>query len=736
MKKTFHILTAALLLTAGALLTTGCGNDDTAIDNGKDQPAQGRTVMFTATLAPKGDDGGQTRAITVDNQGTATETLNVAWAAGEEIAIYYQKTDGSYATVTATVSTPNPDGSAPFTATLTDAKGGEAKFVYPASLADTEGGIDKNKLMTGQTGTIADISNNFDAATGTGTIIISGTEATLSGKVAMTNQVCICKFSFSYKSKVGDDRSLSEFHGLKVLTPDGVYTVTTTTMGDIYVALLPCTGAIIGFAADADCSDGTTATRTICFAKANNVNLTAGKFYRNLPITLTMDAGKDLSKGGVIANDGDYIYQSNPASCTTNHIDFLSNATVWVDGVNIASNGGAAISCSIDADATIILVGESIVRGSNDNSAIYVSANKTLTIQGNGRIEAVGGKNAPGIGNTISNSSGNIIINGGTIVAQGGTHSPGIGCGPTRDGETISCGTITINGGTVEATGGKYAAGIGCGSSDVANVTLSCGVITINGGRVTATGHSEGGAGIGCGNNDSNNTTIHCEGFTINGGTIVATGNNGGAGIGSGKINDGITGTNDCGAISITGGSVTAHGVGATKSSGAGIGSGFRAACTTISISGGIVEATGGVEAAGIGSGNNGTCGNISISGGTVEATCGTDGAGIGTGSEATCGTIAISGGTIETTGGQFGAGVGSGYNGKFSGINIGVGLNSLIATHGGYAAPIGKSNYDNGSGAVTVDGVTDWTGSATTHYNFSASSDGKTWTLTPKTTP
>ena len=107
MKKIFHILTAALLLT-------GCTNDDTAIDNNT-----AKTVTFTATLAPLGGDA-TTRAITVNNQGTTNETLTTAWKKNEKIAVYYQTEPDTYKKATATVGTPNADGSAPITATLTD----------------------------------------------------------------------------------------------------------------------------------------------------------------------------------------------------------------------------------------------------------------------------------------------------------------------------------------------------------------------------------------------------------------------------------------------------------------------------------------------------------------------------------------------------------------------------------------------------------------------------------------
>ena len=169
MKKTIHIMTAALLLT-GALLTTACSNEEEAAVNINNA----QTVTFTATLAPKGDNGGQTRAITTGTDANSKEVLNVTWAAGEKIALYYQTGPDAYAKAEATVDEVN-DGVATISASLTNAmNGGTVKFVYPAWLANATGDdIDENKLLNNQVGYLSGkpsntISKKFDAATGSG----------------------------------------------------------------------------------------------------------------------------------------------------------------------------------------------------------------------------------------------------------------------------------------------------------------------------------------------------------------------------------------------------------------------------------------------------------------------------------------------------------------------------------------------------------------------------------------
>ena len=495
MKRTTYCIMAATLLTTGMLLTTACANDDAAIDNNDAQ-----TVTFTATLAPKGDNGGQTRAITTGTDADSKEILNVAWTAGEHIAIYYQKNDDSYATVKATVGEPNADGSAPITATLTNAKGGEAKFVYPYTLHDNAGGI-KTSKFTGQKGTLADISTNFDAATATGTIDVSGGSASISGKLTMQNQVCICKLKFPFLETHNDE---ANYYDVRVkVKKDGTTryfqasNVPKTSMGEVYMAILgtsdsECNFVVTGWYKTSP--DDQSATQKGSYnGTYNNVTLVAGTFYRSMPVNLNINitGAIDLSKltGDYEAQNGDILTGTLPSAY---HLSIAEGATVILYGVTISDNSEPGITCN--GDATIILEGDNTVNSTaSERAGIQVgSYNTTLTINGTGSLTANGGNNAPGIGNgdhSVTEARGNIIIIGGTITANGGFGGAGIG-----SGESCSCGDITISGGTVNATGGVgvmgwLGAGIGSGQNG------NCGNITISGGTVTATGYI--GAAIG-----------------------------------------------------------------------------------------------------------------------------------------------------------------------------------------------------------------------------------------------
>lgn len=141
------------------------------------------------------------------------------------------------------------------------------------------------------------------------------------------------------------------------------------------------------------------------------------------------------------------------------------------------------------------------------------------------------------------------------------------------------------------------------------------------------------------------------------------------------------------GTITITGGTINATGgindpTPTPYVGGAAIGSGAWDNVSAfpsgghISISGGVVTATGGTDSAGIGGGYVGSGGTIQISGGTVTAT-GSDGAGIGSGYDGATFDVTITGGTINASGGSgFGSGIGAGSLGRAGTVNISGGAN------------------------------------------------------------
>ena len=637
------ITIAVALLTAGAL-TTSCSSEDNIANEPQTQQPAGNTITLTATLAPKGgasrdqsgtrsgsgeaqpalgeakgDNGGQTRS--VDESGAT------AWVSGEKVAVYYQKTDDTYATATATVGEPNADGSAPITASLSGAKnGGTAKFVYPATLSDGAGGIDAS-ILGGQDGTMAGISANFDAATGEGTITFDGGwEASVSGTVTMANRVLIGKFTPMYGGAAIDGIT-------SLIISDGtnMYTVAPSsgTFGTtgIYVAMLPVSDKKVSIWAY-------TASTTYIFKKS--VTLAAGKLYRNLAIPCNLPKTVSLSSvtttsGGVTdvsgtptltLQDGQLVTGSLVRTTDAHKVKvtIADGATVTLSGATIdgkAENDDAWAGITCEGDATILLTGANTVTNFDSwYPAIFVPKGKTLTIGGSGSLTASNtyydttGSGAA-IGGGDGMACGNIAITGGTVTANGGFNSAGIG-----GGQEASCGSITISGGTVTATGDYGGAGIGsgyCGGSGA-----SCGDITISGtARVTATGGDHG-AGIGSGNANEDHANT-CGNISISGAcTVIATGGGNGAGIGTGKMAT-------CGSIRITGGTVTAQGGNNAAGIGCGLGRFSRkSVCGAITIEDGgnftsvtAIRGQGALRPIGHSSDNN-TCGTITFGYNTV----------------------------------------------------------------------------------------------------------------------
>lgn len=224
-------------------------------------------MTFTTTMAAK-----DASSKAVDAGGVTT------WVVNEKIAVYYQKSDDSYGTATANVDAVNAAGVATISALLTNAKNSSTvKFVYPASLVNATGDdIDAAKLQANQHGTIADISANFDAATGSGTLVTDGSTCGTDALVTLTNQLLIGKFTPKFSGAAID--------GITTLTvKDGTntYTITPTsgsfgTTG-IYVAMLPVTSQVVSLTAE-------TASASYIYP-GKSVTLAAGKLYNNLAIS-------------------------------------------------------------------------------------------------------------------------------------------------------------------------------------------------------------------------------------------------------------------------------------------------------------------------------------------------------------------------------------------------------------------------------------------------------------------
>ncbi|MEY8389577.1 YDG domain-containing protein, partial [Oscillospiraceae bacterium 38-13] len=319
----------------------------------------------------------------------------------------------------------------------------------------------------------------------------------------------------------------------------------------------------------------------------------------------------------------------------------------------------------------------------------------------------------------------------------------------TYESKTETCTLVENSAEAVTWTTGWYAVSGTVTISEPITVSGEVNLILVDGCTLTA----EKGIVVTTGNS----LTIYAQSGGT--GTLNATGttdssNNASAGIG------GSTTIFDSGSITIHGGVINATGGASRWYSGAGIGgstpsSGNGGNSGTIKIYGGTItaESRGFSVGAGIGGGGSGGTGNggagtnISIYGGNITAMSYSDnngGAGIGGGSGQTnggTGNITIGGGTIHSTGGSLGAGIGGGSGGTQSGNGtVTISGGKVTAVGGNYAAGIGggggtKSQYltwIGGIGSVTITGgIVDAKGNGSGEYAGAPIGNGGNTTAT-----
>lgn len=384
--------------------------------------------------------------------------------------------------------------------------------------------------------------------------------------------------------------------------------------------------------------------------------------------------------------------------------------------VALGADISSTFQLNVGRDVILDLNGHSLditltaAEGYNANG-IKIADGVTLTIRDSstsstGTLTVINGASSSttqGSGAAINTSGSTFMVKSGTVIANGGYQGAGIGGGLSGDG-----GTVIISGGTVTATGGSNASGIGGGSGG------SGGSVTIDSGTVTAIGGSTG-AGIGGGNQGVGSLQV-----TVNGGEIMATGGYNGDGIGgAGEYQSyGVNITINGGKVTATGGQ-NAAGIGGSKTS---------SANCRITVNGGEVIATGGDNAAGIGGVPDGQGSIVAINGGEVTANGGAGAAGIGGGYPyRSCGTVTITGGLVTATGkiksgerlNNSAAGIGSGgyYSGSDQPISVAISGGTIIATGSTGAAGIGGGAIStNGNwsylqpGSLTITGGSVWT--------------------------
>lgn len=493
----------AALAVAGAILT-GCSSEDVA--NEAPQAKSGNKVIQTTTISLGG--GAGTRALDADGKKT--------FAVGDQIAIYYKNTSGELQLANSAALTANDISSDGKTATvtveMTDPKPeSQLRYIYPAAMGRTDIGpaeeiektINNEKLSDDQDGTLATLASKFDLAVYDGNLTSNGG---LPGSATLKNQLTIAEFTFKDYSGT-DITSLITKLTIIQIQGDNILTINrTAAAGPIYVALYPTPGSNKeNITVTATANDDTKYEKDFKFTfAANNIYPIAVKTFKVVDVsTLTIpDGGTHIE---YTAQNGDMLTGTIANRVL---ISIAANADVALKNLTIdyeAPSGSSyffhnpGITCI--GNATIILEGTNKVKAfEGDFPGIRAATNSsnndyTLTIKGDGSLEAIGQMGGAGIGGGNGGNCGNIVIESGSITAMGGNNAAGIGSGYSN-----SCGNILISGGTVKATGGNNAAGIGTGDGN-----SSCGSITITNGvkEVIAKKGTNADCSIGKGNGNS-----------------------------------------------------------------------------------------------------------------------------------------------------------------------------------------------------------------------------------------
>ena len=460
----------AALVLVGAI-TTGCTNEDDS--KSLDQPAS-KTVTLTTTISMDGS--ATTRALTADGVKTFAE--------GEQIAVVYTNTSSERVKAVSNAlgagDITNEGKTARITVTLTNPVAGSVDYIYPASMANSDGTPNLSALCM-QDGTLTTLASTLDYAKGSGAMTVNGNEYTLPG-IALKNQLTICKFKVKNS---GGTEITGNITGLTVSDGINTYTVSrSAAAGPIYVAMLPVSSdKTLSFVAnDASNSYYKSVTgKTLAVNNQYAINVTMEQRLTTNLSTLSADyvAGNGETLTGKLAS-------SHKISIAAGATVILKNVSINYD-INPALSGSfAGITCL--GGATLIISGtENYVKGlSSGHPGIFVPTDNTLTITGNGTLYALGHEYGAGIGSgryniTDYKACGNIVIQGGTVWATGGSSAAAIGSGASiiftqyDPGTPSSCGNITIKNSVthVYATKGAEAESIGKGQYS------TCGTVTI-----------------------------------------------------------------------------------------------------------------------------------------------------------------------------------------------------------------------------------------------------------------
>lgn len=350
MKNTMRYFSLAVLFVAVAALT-GCEKEETA----------GNAVSGTYTASVKMADNGS-KALTEGGVKT--------FAVGDQIAVIYKNTSNETVKAVSEALTAGDIAAgnkrANFKVTLTNPDNTKAiTYIYPAAMANNDGTVDYSQLDI-QDGTIGSLAA-LDACMYTAA---SWGGENLPADVSLTNVLAICKFTV--KESVGSTDITSTVTRLTVKNGSDIYTVNSSSLSTIWVAMKPVTtGDITVYAAKGkELYKKTVSSPTLDAGKLYPVNVTTTKVDGAISGVFSVSSTKQVyfSQGNLQAvcasadNDGN-TQETWSWQFATNQWDYIGNAAA---NTSIDGNG------SVSTEGTVDLFG-----WSTNNSTYYGIHNST-----------------------------------------------------------------------------------------------------------------------------------------------------------------------------------------------------------------------------------------------------------------------------------------------------------------------------------------------------------------------
>ena len=200
------------------------------------------------------------------------------------------------------------------------------------------------------------------------------------------------------------------------------------------------TGTVDGTAFWALVEDAPTAAR---------LDLPTGVYVDGTDVQAASGAGwsYDFITGWLVVSNGDHVVSGTNtdgrvAVSVTNSITLaVSNLTLAIG----ADSKQSALVVQPNCTATLLLRGDSSLRGGEYRPAVEVPLYATLTVAGTGTLAATGGYHAAAIGGRSMNTCGRITLSGGTILPVAGETAPAIG----RGAQSYSGGFVHFTGGSI-----------------------------------------------------------------------------------------------------------------------------------------------------------------------------------------------------------------------------------------------------------------------------------------------